>query len=182
MNYCLTWPVGICTGFQTPLTFPLHSPNGRQFACREGCAKGLWKNLSVILFFIIFRQHTVMDSSNRFMLCWILIYIIYTSHCSEVICGSWRLKSLTTWLFVCSVPWSCWQHINYQNTALLACCDWNPHYISENITITYVYYYHKKPSHCFLLCFRYISMAHNTIISYFRLPYFHVSNNALFFT
>ena len=29
-NYGLTWPVGISPVFQTPLTVPLHSPNGRE--------------------------------------------------------------------------------------------------------------------------------------------------------
>ena len=39
LHYGLTWPVGIPTVFQTPVTFPLHSPN------RCGCARGLWKSL-----------------------------------------------------------------------------------------------------------------------------------------
>ena len=30
LRYGLMWPVGISTIFQTPLTVPLHSPNGRQ--------------------------------------------------------------------------------------------------------------------------------------------------------
>ena len=30
LHYGLMWPVGISTDFQTPLTVPLHSPNGRQ--------------------------------------------------------------------------------------------------------------------------------------------------------
>ena len=34
----------------------------------------------------------------------------------------------------------------------------------------------------FLLCFRCILMSHNMIILSFRLPYFHASNSALFFT
>ena len=34
--------------------------------------------------------------------------------------------------------------------------------------------------HCFLLRFTYILMPHSVIILYYRLPYFHVSNNALF--
>ena len=34
MHCGLTWPLGISTIFQSPLTVPLHSPNGRQFAVK----------------------------------------------------------------------------------------------------------------------------------------------------
>ena len=40
--------------------------------------------------------------------------------------------------------------------------------------------YWRTNFHCFKLCFRYIWMPHNMIIL-FCLPYFHVSNSALFF-
>ena len=42
--------------------------------------------------------------------------------------------------------------------------------------------YCRKKIHCFLLCFEYILMPHDMMILCFRLPYFHVSNSALFFT
>ena len=43
LRYGLTWPVGIPTIFQTPVTVPLHSPNGRQMpairAVQGGCER-----------------------------------------------------------------------------------------------------------------------------------------------
>ena len=41
LHYGLTWPVGIPTVFQTPVTVPLHSPNGRQLPF--GLCKGTVK-------------------------------------------------------------------------------------------------------------------------------------------
>ena len=50
LHYGLTWPVGIPTVFHTPVTVPLHSPNGRQclllVLCKgtveESSADGVW--------------------------------------------------------------------------------------------------------------------------------------------
>ena len=44
LHYGLSWPVGILTVFQTPVTVPLHSPNGRQATCLPlGLCKGTVK-------------------------------------------------------------------------------------------------------------------------------------------
>ena len=44
LNYGLTWTVELPTIFQSPVTVPLHNPNGRQM----GCARGLWKSLWMV--------------------------------------------------------------------------------------------------------------------------------------
>ena len=42
LHYGLTWPVGIPTVFQTLVTVPLHSPNGRQMPAVRAVQRGLW--------------------------------------------------------------------------------------------------------------------------------------------
>ena len=44
MDCGFMWSVWISTIYHRPLTVPLHSPCGRQFACHKGCARGLWKS------------------------------------------------------------------------------------------------------------------------------------------
>ena len=41
LHYWFTWPVGIPTVFQIPVTILLHSPNGRQMPADRVCARGL---------------------------------------------------------------------------------------------------------------------------------------------
>ena len=45
LHYGLTWPVGIPIVFQTPVTAPLHSPNGRQMPAVRAVQRELWKSL-----------------------------------------------------------------------------------------------------------------------------------------
>ena len=58
LRYGLIWPVGIPTVFQTPVTVPLHSPNGRQMpairavqwdwksqSCRDGGPGFIFKDI-----------------------------------------------------------------------------------------------------------------------------------------
>ena len=44
LHYGITWPLGIPTIFQTSVTVPLHSLNGRHL----GCARELWNSLAKI--------------------------------------------------------------------------------------------------------------------------------------
>ena len=39
LHYRLTWPVGIPTAFQTPVSVPLHSPNGRHLPAQGDCER-----------------------------------------------------------------------------------------------------------------------------------------------
>ena len=107
LHYGLTWLVGITTVFYTPLTVPLHSPNGRQICLPLGLCGGTVKesmsagyaidNMSPWNLFLHYRGHAWGNPVNVCGFYWILMWWFFCERIKCICIFNHFLRQRSSW-------------------------------------------------------------------------------------